>query len=205
MQSFPAAGRWISGEGSPLESVDPSTGAVHAVIGTPSAAEVGAICSEMAGSAGLRHWQGLYPHQRAVVLHRIADGIAAARETMARAQMVENGKPLRECLAQAGSAAAVFRYYAAACETLESAMPPQRGAWLGMTTHEPYGLVAAITPWNSPLTMESQKLAPALAAGNAVVLKPSEVTSLPALELARICAAARRRSTAPTPWPAWST
>src|SRR5690606_20885511 len=60
------------------------------------------------------------------------------------------------------------------------------GQYLSMTTHEPYGVVAAITPWNSPLTMEAQKIAPALAAGNAMVLKPSEITSSTALEFGRL-------------------
>jgi len=63
---------------------------------------------------------------------------------------------------------------------------PARGNYLSMTRYEPYGVIAAITPWNSPLTMEAQKVAPALAAGNAVILKPSEVTSSPALELGRL-------------------
>jgi len=184
---FPAAGRWITGSGPVLETVNPASGEVHASIGTPSASEVDEICSEVARSAALRSWRTMLPHKRAEILHRIADGLAAGSERMAHAQMIENGKPLKECRAQAQSAAGVFRYYAGACETMESTMPPPRGAWLGMTTYEPYGLVAAITPWNSPLTMDSQKVAPALAAGNAVILKPSEVTTLPALELARIC------------------
>jgi betaine-aldehyde dehydrogenase len=63
---------------------------------------------------------------------------------------------------------------------------PARGNYVSMTVHEPYGVVAAITPWNSPLTMEAQKVAPALAAGNAVILKPSEITPSPALELGRV-------------------
>lgn len=187
---FPAAGRWTGGSGPVLASVNPATAEVHAKFATPSAAEVGQICAQVAGLAALRDWQAKRPHQRAAVLHRIADALTAGREVMARAQMVENGKPLRECLAQAASAAAVFRYYAGACETLESAMPPPRGAYMSLTIHEPHGVVAAITPWNSPLTMDAQKVAPALAAGNAVVLKPSEITTLPALELARICEAA---------------
>ena len=74
------------------------------------------------------------------------------------------------------SAAATFRYYAAVCETLGSELTPARGDYLSMTVHEPYGVVAAITPWNSPITREAQKVAPALAAGNAVILKPSELT-----------------------------
>jgi len=100
--------------------------------------------------------------------------------------MIENGKVWAECTAQVKSAAAIFRYYAAVCETLGSELTPARGPYLSMSVHEPYGVVAAITPWNSPMTMEAQKVAPALAAGNAVVLKPSELTPSPALELGRI-------------------
>jgi aldehyde dehydrogenase (NAD+)/betaine-aldehyde dehydrogenase len=79
---------------------------------------------------------------------------------------------------------------AAACETLEEQITPQRGAHITMSTHEPMGVIAAITPWNSPIASEAQKMAPALAAGNAVVVKPAEITPLAALELARICEAA---------------
>jgi betaine-aldehyde dehydrogenase len=100
--------------------------------------------------------------------------------------MIENGKVRSECVAQVRSAAATFRYYAAVCETLGSEVTPARGNYLSMSVHEPYGVVAALTPWNSPMTMEAQKVAPALAAGNAVILKPSELTSSPALELGRI-------------------
>jgi acyl-CoA reductase-like NAD-dependent aldehyde dehydrogenase len=73
------------------------------------------------------------------------------------------------------------------CETTESAVTPARGNYWSMTVQEPYGVVAALTPWNSPLTMEAQKVAPALAAGNAVILKPSEVTSSPGITLGRLC------------------
>ena len=74
----------------------------------------------------------------------------------------------------------------AVCETIEGEAPPPRGNYFGLTLHEPYGAVAAITPWNSPLTMEAQKIAPALAAGNAVLLKPSEVTPGVGLIVARL-------------------
>ena len=116
----------------------------------------------------------------------MADGIDASAELLARLQMIENGKVWNECKAQVASAAATFRYYAGVCETLGAEVTPSRGNYLSMTRYEPYGVVLAITPWNSPLTMEAQKVAPALAAGNAVILKPSEVTSSPALELGRI-------------------
>jgi acyl-CoA reductase-like NAD-dependent aldehyde dehydrogenase len=76
---------------------------------------------------------------------------------------------------------------AAACETLEETITPPRGAHVTMSVYEPMGVVAAITPWNSPIASEAQKMAPALAAGNAVVVKPAEITPLAALELAKIC------------------
>jgi len=85
------------------------------------------------------------------------------------------------------SAAGTFQFYAAACETLEETLTPARGDYLTMSVHEPLGVVAAITPWNSPIASEAQKLAPALAAGNAVIVKPAEVTPLAALALGRLC------------------
>jgi betaine-aldehyde dehydrogenase len=127
----------------------------------------------------------MLPHKRARLLAALADIIEARGEDFARTQMQENGKVLAECRAQAAAAAATFRYYAAVCETLGAEVTPARGAYLSMTVYEPYGVVAAITPWNSPLTMEAQKVAPALAAGNAIILKPSEVTPTTALALGR--------------------
>ncbi len=88
--------------------------------------------------------------------------------------------------AQVASAAATFRYYASVCETVGSEVTPARGDYLSLTVYEPMGVVAAITPWNSPLTMEAQKIAPAIAAGNAVIVKPSEVTLTAAIEVAAI-------------------
>ncbi|WP_374468382.1 aldehyde dehydrogenase [Ferrovibrio sp.] len=185
--SFPASGGWITGSGPTLKTVNPATGTITAEIGTPTASEVAAACEAALQAARQPAWRRLKPHQRAAMLHRIADELTREGETLAHLQMVENGKSLKECRAQAASAAATFRYYAAVCETLEAAMPPSRGEYVNFTLHQPYGVVAAITPWNSPLTMEAQKVAPALAAGNAVILKPSELTTLPGLELARVC------------------
>src|ERR1700758_3461747 len=84
------------------------------------------------------------------------------------------------------SAANTFRYFAACLETLDEEVTPSRGDYLTMSMHEPIGVIAAITPWNSPIASDAQKLAPALAGGNAVVLKPAEVTPLVSLALARI-------------------
>ncbi len=178
-------GDWLTATGETLQSINPATGAVNTEIAAADAAHVAMAVASAQQAASSPAWRDLLPHQRAVILHRIGEQIDARSETFARLQMLENGKVWAECVAQAKSAAATFRYFAAACETLGSEVTPARGRYLSMTSYEPFGVVAAITPWNSPLTMEAQKVAPALAAGNAVILKPSELTSLPALELGR--------------------
>ena len=116
----------------------------------------------------------------------MSDALLEHADRLADIVMRENGKTLRECKTQARAAASTFRYYASLCETLESHLTPARGEYLSLSTYEPFGVVAAIVPWNSPVTLAADKIAPALAAGNAVVLKPSELTSLVSLELGAV-------------------
>jgi len=179
-------GEWIGAPGTGFASVNPATGQVNYLIGAASEAQVDQAVDAAWRAVRQAAWRDMLPHVRAGILRRIADGMDRNADELARLQMIENGKVWAECKVQVTSAAATFRYYAGVCETLASEVPPARGNYLSMTQYEPYGVVAAITPWNSPLTMEAQKVAPALAAGNAVILKPSEVTSSPALVLGRI-------------------
>ncbi|MEW6638895.1 MAG: aldehyde dehydrogenase [Pseudomonadota bacterium] len=183
-------GQPVIGTGPLFDSIDPATGRSNGAFTSASAADVDAAVRVAVEAAGQRSWRAMRPHERARILARIADGMAARAEDLATIQMRENGKVIAECRAQVASAIATYRYYAAVCETTESELTPPRGDYLSMTVHEPIGVVAAITPWNSPLTMEAQKVAPALAAGNAVILKPSEVTPTAALEIAAIAIAA---------------
>ena len=169
-----------------LTSVNPATGETNHQVHTAGPDEIRHAVYSSGRAAAQASWRGLQPPQRAAVLHRIGDLMLRNAEKFAELQRIENGKVQAECMAQVRSAAATFRYYAAVCETLESAVTPSRGNYLSMAVHEPYGVVVAITPWNSPMTMEAQKVAPALAAGNAVILKPSELTPSPALLLGRI-------------------
>ncbi len=182
-------GRMVQGQGTPLTVVNPATGKTLGLCGTASPEQVNQAV--LKGKAALADggWGGWEPHRRAAVLHGIHDAIIADLDRIAGLQMIENGKTMAESQAQARSAAGVFRYYAGVCETLQEEMPPARGAYFTMTVHEPLGVVAALVPWNSPLTMGAQKLAPALAAGNAVVLKPAESTSLVSLALGEACMA----------------
>jgi betaine-aldehyde dehydrogenase len=183
-------GHWLHDTSATLTSINPATGAVNHEVAAATAAHVDQAVHAAARAAKAAPWRALLPHQRAEVLHRIGMMITEHAERFARMQMIENGKVWSECAAQAKSAAGIFHYYAGVCETLGSELTPPRGAYLSLTIHEPYGVVAAITPWNSPLTMDAQKVAPALAAGNAVILKPSELTPSPALELGRVALAA---------------
>jgi len=179
-------GEWIAQDAAAFESINPATGARNYRISAASDAQVDQAVQAAWDAQRQPAWRDMLPHQRAAILRRIADGMDQNAPLLARLQMIENGKVWAECKAQVASAAATFRYYAGVCETLGAEVTPARGNYLSMTHYDPYGVVVAITPWNSPLTMEAQKVAPALAAGNAVILKPSEVTSSPALALGRI-------------------
>ena len=180
-------GEWKPGRGRRYASIYPADQSVNAEIAAADTQDV-LDAVEAADVAWRRDdWAGLKPHRRAAVLHRISDTISARHESLAQLQRMDNGKPISETRALVASAANTFRYFAACLETLEETVTPSRGDYLTMSVHEPLGVVGAITPWNSPIASDAQKLAPALAAGNAVILKPAEITPLASLELARIC------------------
>ena len=183
-------GELVDGGAEPICPVDPATGRPGEAHAAATAADVARACFAAEAAHRARNWAEMAPPARAAVLRRISELIMGNREALALTQMRQNGKGITECRAQATKAAEVFTYYAAVVETQEAELTPPRGDYLSMTVYEPYGVVALITPWNSPLTLDAQKLAPALAAGNAVVLKPSEVTPGVGLMLGKLCAAA---------------
>ncbi|MCI2807560.1 aldehyde dehydrogenase [Eoetvoesiella caeni] len=181
------AGAWRDGGGAKYNTCYPATGEV---VGTLNAADAGDVEAAIQGAheAYLQgHWSQRKPHERAAVLYRIAHLIREQAEDLAQLQRRDNGKPINETRALVASAAGTFQFFASACETLEETITPPRGDYMSMSVYEAMGVVAAITPWNSPIASEAQKIAPALAGGNSVVVKPAEITPLLALELARIC------------------
>lgn len=178
-------GRPVMGDGPVLDVTDPSNGALIGRISTIKAGSVAPLVAQTRAAWVASGWAKRLPHERARLLTRTADVIEARADILAELQMLENGKTRKESRAQAMSAAGIFRYFASVCECVEEEMPPARGNYFTMTVYEPYGVVAALTPWNSPLTMGAQKLAPALAGGNAVVLKAAETTTLVTLALAQ--------------------
>jgi len=183
-------GEWEQGTGSEIVSIFPADGSVNRVLHGASVADGERAIERAVRAQSDPAWCRLKPHERARFLYRIADGIEANAERIAHIQSRDTGKTLRETTALAASAAGTFRYFGAVLETTDEALTAQRGDALTMSVHEPLGLVGAITPWNSPIASDAQKVAPALAAGNAVLLKPASWSPLVSLELARIVEAA---------------
>lgn len=180
-------GEWKLGSGKVIRSVNPANGEVIAEFNGSSLEDVDIAVAEGKRAMYDPAWYDLLPHKRAAILLNIATLIRRDADKLAELQTLDTGKCLTETKALVQSAADTFQYTAAALEIQQGDLPPSRGNFFSMNVYEPIGVVAAVTPWNSPIASDAQKLAPALAGGNAVIIKPAEWTSLVSLELARIC------------------
>ncbi len=183
---FLIGGEWINDTPSYITHVNPATGDVNYEICAGTEAHIDAAVRAAHEAASKPAWRAMLPHNRAQILHKIADLMLERSDLLARCQKLENGKVWKECKNQVINGAATFRYCASAIETLGSEITPPRGNYLTMTVSEPWGVVAAITPSNSPITLTCNKIAAALAAGNGVVLKPASYTPTSGIELGRI-------------------
>jgi betaine-aldehyde dehydrogenase len=183
---FLIGNEWVTGKGEVFTTTNPADGSELGRISAANSGDVDAAVSAARTALKNPGWFNLKFHERAKLLYTLGDLLTQDADRIARIQLADNGKTLKECREQAASAASTFKYYAAVCETFETEVTPARGNYWTMTVCEPVGVVAAITAWNSPLTLEAQKLAPILAAGNTVILKGSEVTPLISLEYAAL-------------------
>src|SRR3954449_2161595 len=166
-----------------LTVLEPATEQVLAEVPRAGAEEADAAVAR--AKAAYPAWRAVAPADRSKLLHRLADALAAEQEQLAALEARNAGKPIGDARGEMGMVVDTFRYYAGAVErTLGDTIPVAGG--VAMTFREPLGVVALITPWNFPLTIASWKLAPCLAAGNTVVLKPAELTPLTALQFERI-------------------
>jgi len=166
----------LSGEYLPTD--DPYTGKVWAQVAAGDAADVDRAVQSANAAFKAPSWSALTAGQRGALLRKLADLIAANAETLAVAEVQDNGKLLAEMRAQMAYMPQWYLYYAGLADKLEGAvLPSDKPNTINFTRHEPLGVVAAIVPWNSPLLLTAWKLAPALAAGNTVVIKPSEFAS----------------------------
>lgn len=170
-------------------AVDPSVGEPWAELAEASAADVDrAVAAALAAFAS---WRRSSPATRQELLWRLADAVEADPHRWARLLATENGRPLREAaLADVPACAAILRYFSGLARDLRGdQIPVEAPGSLVYTVREPLGVIAALIPWNSPLITLANKLGPALAAGNTVVLKPSELASASVVEFARLAQA----------------
>lgn len=182
-------GRRVAAQsGAVMEVTSPIDGRVLTTIADAGAADVQAAVAAARRAFDSGVWSRAAPAQRKAVLHKIADAIEREALALAVLGVRDNGTEISMAIkAEPGSAAATFRYYAEALDKVPGEIAPTPGNVLGLIHREPVGVVGAIVPWNFPLMIGAWKIAPALAMGNSVVLKPSEVASLSLLRLAEIC------------------
>ncbi|MEV6800976.1 aldehyde dehydrogenase family protein [Micromonospora rifamycinica] len=167
--------------------VDPARGVVVAEVAESQAGEV----DDAIGRAGVafESWRGVAPGERGRILRRFAGLVDAHLEELARLEVRNSGHTIGNARWEAGNVRDVLDYYAGAPERLTGQQIPVPGGW-DVTFHEPLGVVGVIVPWNFPMPIAAWGFAPALAAGNTVVLKPAELTPLTALRLAELGLAA---------------
>ena len=180
-------GHWVDGADAALPVISPINGQVLTTIAAASAADVARATAAARVAFDDGRWSRATPGARKAVLLRLADLIDNHALELAVLGVRDNGTEISMALkAEPGSAAATFRYYAEAIDKLYGEIAPTADNVLALIHREPVGVVAAIVPWNFPLMIGAWKLAPALAAGNTVVLKPAETASLALLRLAEL-------------------
>jgi (Z)-2-((N-methylformamido)methylene)-5-hydroxybutyrolactone dehydrogenase len=180
-------GRWVgAASGERLDSLDPFNQLAWASVPRASSEDVaGAIAA--ARAAFETTWSATSGRDRADLLHRLATLLDRGTQRLARLETTDNGKVIRETRRQVGFAARNYRFLAGSADKLYGAsIPLDNRDLLDYTVREPLGVVALIIGWNSPIQLLTNKLAPALAAGNTVVIKPSEHASVTTLEVARL-------------------
>lgn len=184
-------GKWVLPvDGVTFEVIDPATEAIIQKVPAGGAKDIDAAVNAARRAFDHGPWRRTTGAERAQYLRAIAGKINHRLDDLARIELADNGKPLAEALWDIKDAAGCFEYYAGLAEALdrngEEAIPLSDERFSSKVVHEPIGVAGAIIPWNFPLLMAAWKVAPALAAGCTVVLKPSELTPLTALELAAI-------------------
>jgi len=181
------SGEWTdSVSGETFESIDPYTGEAWAEFPSANAQDVDKAVGA-ARNAFDGPWGKTLPTERSRIMRQIADAIGRNVDHLAQIETRDNGKLIREMSGQVKSLVNYYHYFAGAADKIQGeVIPVDKPTMLNYTLREPVGVVGAIVPWNSPLLLMSWKLAPALAAGCTMVVKPAEQTPASALEFARL-------------------
>ena len=170
-----------------LDSTNPYTGEIWAKIPRADKQDVDKAVQAAERAMRQGEWSRMKPSQRGQALIRFADVLVEHSTQLATTEVKDNGKLFAEMSNQCRYMAEWFRYYGGMADKVQGTVPPiDKPSVLNFTRYEPVGVTACITPWNSPLLLMAWKVAPALAAGNAVVIKPSEFTSASTLEFAAL-------------------
>ncbi|WP_035582253.1 aldehyde dehydrogenase family protein [Halomonas sp. TG39a] len=177
-------GELVAGEGESITLTNPATGETLV-----SYRDAGAALIERATHAaqrGQREWMTLTASERGRRMNAALRGLEGHEEALAQLESVVAGKPVRDCRAEVGKVREMFEYYAGWCDKQHGEVIPVPTSHLNYVRHVPYGVVGQITPWNAPMFTCAWQLAPAIAAGNAAVLKPSELTPFSSVVIAKL-------------------
>lgn len=181
---------WADAEdGGTFATTNPATGETITDVASAQAADVDRAVASAREAARSDAWRLMNPHKRSRLIWKLADAIQANADELAALETADNGKPYFESRkVDLPSVIENFRYFAGLADKVQGGTIPVAGPFFNYTLREPVGVVGCITPWNFPLNIASWKIAPALACGNAVVLKPAEQTPLTALRVAELAA-----------------
>ncbi|MEM8836929.1 MAG: aldehyde dehydrogenase [Pseudomonadota bacterium] len=189
--AFPRAafidGKFQKGSGPGLKTLNPATGDVLAEIAAANAADVDVAVQKAREAFDEGRWAKLHPSERKTVLIRLCKLLTRNRRELAVMESLDSGKPIRDCEEiDLPETINTIKWHAEAIDKIYDQTAPAGEDAVALVVREPVGVVAAILPWNFPLLMLAWKIGPALAAGNSVIVKPAEQTSLTALRLAEL-------------------
>ena len=174
-------------DGQTFDCLSPVDGRLLTQVARCGAADIDAAVASARSAFDSRRWSGMTPSQRKRIMLRFADAVMADADNLALTETLDMGKPVRYARSvDVNSAANCLRWYGEAIDKIYDQIAPTAADSLALITREPMGVVGVIVPWNYPMIMACWKIAPALAAGNSVVLKPSEKSPLTALRLAEL-------------------
>ena len=180
-------GKWLEGTGKTFEVFNPATEEVIALVPDATEIEVGATVTAARAALEDGPWGKMSARERGRLIYKLAQRISERAEELARLESLNNGKPFFESSrVDLPSTVECFEYYAGWADKIEGETIPVSGPYLNYTLREPVGVVGAIVPWNFPMLLAAYKVAPALACGNTVILKPAEETPLSALRLGEL-------------------
>jgi aldehyde dehydrogenase (NAD+) len=181
-------GEWVDAlSQKTFATIDPATGETLCEVAEAQAEDVDKAVMAARRAFDDGRWSDLSPHKRARLLYKIASLIDEHRQELAQIETVDNGKPVGQATGEMVAVAETFRYYAGWANKVFGDTNPTAANMFSYTLREPVGVCGQIIPWNFPAVMAAWKIAPAIAFGNTVVLKPAEQTPLSALRLAELC------------------